>query len=223
MPSADALDIMLRSFAANLHVALPGIVRSYDAETQTCEVQPACRAAIPSATDDEDGDDTIESLPILTSVPVCWPRGGGFFMHAPLAEGDAVLLVFCESDINAWRQTANESDPGMDLRHGLSGAVAIPGLFPRNAPLTRPGQFPNDLTIGDDDGAFVRVLAGGTVEIGGANALALHANLNQHLSAIAASLTVLATATGATVTYGTPDKATYDTGFPFDTDVIKGA
>lgn len=139
------------------HTALPGIVRSYNASEQTIEVQPAVREGLPSATDDEDGPDTVVSYPVLVSVPVAFPRGGGMFIHFPLEEGDSVLLVFCEADLNAWRQTGDESDPGLDMRHSLSGAVAIPGLFPRNNPIPSGDAPASALRMGVEGGNVIQI------------------------------------------------------------------
>ena len=130
----EAVKRTLESFSLGLHVALPGVVRSYDNATQTAEIEPGVQRVI-LAEDEEEGEDTPEGLPILPAVLVLWPRAGSFFLHFPLVAGDSVMLLFSESDINEWRKSGGVVDPGVPARHGLSGAVAIPGMYPQGSPI----------------------------------------------------------------------------------------
>lgn len=135
----------IESRIADIHVSLPGIVRSYDAEKQVASVEPVVRRAL----FDEDGEQVEEELPILENVPVVWPGGGGFYLHFPLAAGDTGDLVFSERSFAEWRETGIVSTPG-DLRvHALYGKF-YPGLRsdkdPRaDAPATGEGV----IAVGD--------------------------------------------------------------------------
>lgn len=114
----------VESRVADIHVAMPAIVRSYDAAKQTVEVQPATRRVI----EDEEGDLWEEDFPPIPNVPVEWPGGGGMYLHFPITAGDTGLLVFCERSIGEWRETAKQATPGDTRLHGLSAAVFRPGL-----------------------------------------------------------------------------------------------
>src|SRR5690606_25172721 len=92
---------------------------------QTADVLPTIH--VPSL--DDDGNKTTEELPLLQSVPVAFPRGGPFSLTWELAKGDHVLLVFSTWNLGEWFGSGNAGDPGDVTTHGLSGAVAIPGLF----------------------------------------------------------------------------------------------
>lgn len=220
--TAEALRAILQSFALDLHVALPGIVRSYDAANQTAEVELAVQRVLPAADEDQDAD-TTEVLPILPSVPVAWPRGGPGFVHLPMAAGDSVLVVFSESDMNAWRESGDVSDPGVSTRHGLSGAVAIPGLFPRgntldNADATNP-------RFGHDDGSVYVEVTSGEVRCGGTDQLVRRTELAVHLTAIATALQQIAAAAqaGSGITISNPYVfAAQDASAPIATTVTKG-
>jgi hypothetical protein len=102
---------------------MPGKVVSYDAAKQVADVRPLLKRAVY----DVDGHKSVEELSVIPAVPVVWPRGGGYYLHFPLAAGDGVLLVFCERDPSAALDRDDVADPGDPRRHGLSGAVAIPG------------------------------------------------------------------------------------------------
>ena len=210
---AEALRRILDSQAAETHTALPGIVRSYDASKQTADIEPALLRPLPAL--DEDSEDPRERLPIIPSVPIAWPRAGGFFLHFPLAPGDSVLLVFSELDMNAWRQSGAVSDPGMGQRHGLSGAVAIPGLYPRPNPIgSASGSYGR---IGEDGGAFVEFRPG-EIRAGGSAAVAMAAAVNAELTKIGATLASL-TGGGDAVPEFTAPYSRVDV----DSTVLKGA
>ena len=168
---AEAIRQILDGQRTELHTAMPGTVVSYDASAQTADIRPGLH----------DEDETRETLPILPSVPVAWPRSGNFFIHAPLAQGDGVLVIFCEADINAWLGGSTSSDPGTPERHGLSGAVAIPGLFPSAEPIgSADATHPR---IGKDDSYKIE-FNGDQIRVGGTENIALARGLDALFDAI---------------------------------------
>lgn len=221
---AEALGSILESFRSDLHVALPGIVRSYDSSTQTADIEPAVQRVIPSG-DPEDEEDTPERLPVIPSVPIAWPRAGAFFLHFPLAAGDTVLLVFSESDLNEWRAGSGEVvDPALAGRHGLSGAVAIPGLSTRGNLIEDAGSNPR---IGNDGDVYLEFPGDGTVQVGpsaaDAAALAsavdaLQSNLNDLITLFNAHTHSVTTAPGTT---GGPSGAASSSAETFASDILK--
>jgi hypothetical protein len=140
----DLLRDVLDQWVSGIHTAMPGVIKAYDAATQLADVKPQIKTALRK----RDGSYVTEDLPLIASVPVLHPRSGTAWVHLPLAVGDTVLLVFCERDINEWRRMGADVDPN-DLRtHGLSGAVAIPGLFPSAQPIANPDATALELGIG---------------------------------------------------------------------------
>lgn len=181
----QALRTALEGFGLDLHTGFPARVRSFDASTQTCEVEPVIRRVLPSTDDDE--PDTTEALPILQSVPILYPRGGSFAMSWPLSAGDVVYVVIAEGDLSQWFATGEVSDPGVATRHALSGAIAIPGLFHRAT--VNASASATDLRIERSGGPAV-VLTASEVRAGGSGSLARFDNLDVHLEAIKAAITV---------------------------------
>ncbi len=181
MTTEELLDLVFSNFQRGLHTSMPGRVESYDAATQTCEVLPQLKRQTP----DGEGGYTTEDLPVLPHVPVCFPRGGGFFMSFPLQKGDFVLVVFSERAIGNWRQKGEASNPG-DLRmHSLAGAVAIPGVFPNN-PGPPDDASSNSMVIGKDGTSAAQVeLTDSLVKLGGGdNFVALANRVNDELTKI---------------------------------------
>lgn len=126
----------------DVHVSLPGRVESYDVSTQRANVKPMLRRVLRR----ENMERVTEELPVIPSVPVLWPRGGGAFVSLPLAAGDFGLLVFADYSIDRFRSTGEDVDPGDERRFDLSNAVFYPG-----------GPFPSSGKLADADGSHVRI------------------------------------------------------------------
>lgn len=215
---AGTLRRVLEAWAPSVHVAIPATVERYDPATQRADLRPVVPSVIPAADEDEDAP-AREPLPVLPSVPILWPRGGGAFVHLPLAKGDGVLVVVCDHDLSAWLRTGEaNADPGSAGAHALVGAVGIPGLAHRGAALSE-GSTPR---VGLEGGPSV-AFPGATIDAGGTDPVALATNLGTHLDAIAADLTAIASALALALTYTTPGKAALDLSAPIPAIVLRGS
>lgn len=176
----DVLQAWLEEFGRELHTSFPARVQSYDATNQVADLVPLVRHPVPQA------DDSVvyEDLPVLPHVPIVFPRTGRWFLSLPIAVGDLVLVVCCESAIGHWHASdGGVTYPGDLRRFDLSHAVALPGLFPQSKALANASA--TDLVIGDDQGSRITLKPDGTVEIAGNAAFVALANLvNNALSTI---------------------------------------
>lgn len=172
----------------DVHTAMPGRVESYDATTQLASVKPLLKRSLR----DVDNNEVVEDLPIISDVPVAFPRAGDWFMAFPVAQGNTVLLVFCERNLDQWIERGGDVDPG-DLRlHPLDGAVAIPGVYSQPDALT--DAHAENLVIGKTGGAQIHIKADGTVNLAEESPSAFVAlanlvdtelgNLNSHLTTL---------------------------------------
>ena len=93
---------------SSLHCALPGIVVSFDAERQTAEVQPAVKLG-------------SMNYPVLSDVPIFMP------MPFEVNPGDACLVIFADTDIDAWFETGEPQEPKSARKHSLSDGFAFVG------------------------------------------------------------------------------------------------
>lgn len=135
---ADILD----GQALSMWTALPGVVASYDKDSQRAQVQP-----VPA---DIDG-----ALPLLAGVPVVFPGGGGAGIVWPLKSGDTGLLVFCSRSIARWLAAGDTGDPQSERHHHLGDAVFIPGLRAAGGVLASVPA--NDLEIRQPTGGLIKV------------------------------------------------------------------
>lgn len=165
MPGPDFNDILNQFFnakMAGIHTALPGIVKSYDPETQKAEVQPAIKKKY------RDGE--TESMPIITGVPVMFPRVGNASLTFPIEDGDTVLLIFAERNIENFLNQGGEQEPADNTKFSLSDAVALPGLFPFTEDNPDPAGEDLTLKFGDSE---IRMTPDGDITITGTNSISV--------------------------------------------------
>ena len=188
----DILDAREENLRLDLETAFPARVQSYDAAAQTADLVPLIRRQVPQP----DGSHTLEELPVLPSVPVCFPRMGLGVLTLPVAAGDTGLVVVCSGAIGHWRVGDGDvADPGDLRRHHLSHAVFLPvGLVPQSRKLTHApaaagvsGGLPTGVVLGFDGASGSRVLIYETgaveVSVGGAVAVRVDPNGTVNLGA----------------------------------------
>ncbi|OWY78835.1 Gp138 family membrane-puncturing spike protein [Pantoea sp. AMG 501] len=143
-----------------LRVSLPGIVQSFDPATCTCTVQPA----IAGQGVDEKGQIQSAPLPLLTDVPVYFPRGGGCTITFPVKAGDECLVVFSDRCIDFWWQNGGVQEPVDPRQHDLSDAFAFVG--PQSQAQKISGISTTSVQVRTDDGSsFIELMQGGNVNI----------------------------------------------------------
>ncbi|WP_210459596.1 Gp138 family membrane-puncturing spike protein [Pantoea ananatis] len=143
-----------------LRVSLPGVVQSFDPETCTCTIQPA----IAGQGVDEKGQIQSAPLPLLTDVPVIFPRGGGCTITFPVKAGDECLVVFSDRCIDFWWQNGGVQEPVDPRQHDLSDAFAFVG--PQSQAQKISGISTTSVHVRTDDGSsFIELMQGGNVNI----------------------------------------------------------
>lgn len=113
----DALQALKREILSSLHVAMPGIVESYDSSTHTATVQPALRRRTRAG--------ELLTAPLLYQVPVFIPSPD--FTVSP---GAHCLLIFADFCIDGWYGSGQPVLPPSPRRHDLSDAFALVGFRP---------------------------------------------------------------------------------------------
>lgn len=124
----EVISDTIESKLLDLHTAMPGYVEKFDAEKQMCDVQPALKRHFANG--------KVEPLPVVTNVPVVYPRSAQFSMTWPLVVGDPVLLIFSERSIDRWSAQGGVVDPNDTRKHSLSDAFCIPGGSPSTNPIS---------------------------------------------------------------------------------------
>lgn len=135
--------------SAQLRVAIPAIIESFDAVKQTVSVQPAITENIQVGNEEA----KATKLPVLTDIPICFPRANGYCITLPVAKGDECLLVFADMCIDGWWQSGGVQDQMETRRHDLSDAFAIIGTTSQTRVVG--GYSDSKLQIRTDDSGIV--------------------------------------------------------------------
>ena len=140
----------------SMWTALPGRVQTFDSTKQSADIEPL----VHDTWEGEDGTSQTGPLPVIPSVPVCFPGSGGWRVTFPVSKGDTGLLIFCARSIDRWLSEGGSVDPQDDRTHDLSDAVFIPGLNDLAHPID---PFKSDrMTIGKVGGTQIHLKTSGT-------------------------------------------------------------
>lgn len=125
----------------NLNNCMLCRVEKYDVAKMKAELTPMLRV--------EGVEGELEELHLLIEVPVMLLKAGPFVIRPPYKQGDIVVVVFADGDIENILLSGDVSNPNSKRRHSLDDAIVIGGLMPFTEDL--PSGNSNDLVIGKDD------------------------------------------------------------------------
>lgn len=134
-----------------VHTALPGTIASFDASSCTAAVLPSGKFKKP--------DGKYMDLPQISGVPVVLIQSYDqtATVAYPIKEGDGCLLLFAEQSLDSWMYGAESQT---ELRHDLTNAIAIVGLFVSGNDVVREACEQNAIII-DKDGKRITVSESG--------------------------------------------------------------
>ena len=116
----SALHAFSDTLSRSLFCALPGIVHSFDRETQTVTIQPAVQ--------DRLRDGTTVDFPLLTDVPVFFPGTKSSAITWVVEPGDECLVIFADRNIDPWFTTSTPAPGEIPRTHSLSDGFAFVGF-----------------------------------------------------------------------------------------------
>jgi hypothetical protein len=160
--STEAVEGHAWQWACMLRCAVPGIVKSFSAEKQTCTVQVAIQELIlkpPPVTSQVPKPGMIQNIPVaesiapLQDVPIIMMRVPGWSLTFPIVEGTECLLLFADMCIDGWWQNGGINPQYDRRRHDLSDAFALFG--PWSQPNTLPGYSTDSVQLRSDDHTVV--------------------------------------------------------------------
>ncbi|MCK4521362.1 MAG: hypothetical protein KAU20_02225 [Nanoarchaeota archaeon] len=117
----EAIENVVWNILSDLHTCIPAVIEKYDHKTHKADVKPMITKTYT--------DGTEMKLPVISSVPVVFPRSKEASFTFPIKKGDGVLLVFSERPLDTWLSTGKESPPNDGRKFDLTDAIAIVGLF----------------------------------------------------------------------------------------------
>ena len=176
---------------SNFYTAIPGRVMSFNATTQTADVEPLIWERVIGETGElqEQGGWGIPDCPVL------YPGGAGNGMRItwPLKENDIVLLVVCSLDLDKWKATGitQHVDPAGD-RNDMHNAICIPSLHSLNS---TPTTVPTDALVLHGD----KIYLGGPGASGSNKEIVVQSALADYMNALDSAISALQSAGGSSL------------------------
>jgi len=122
---ADFYRMIISRLKFEIRCVAPGIIKKFDADKQTVNVQLVIREKLPI-----DGKMVSHKIPELGDVPIFMPRAGNFILTMPIKVGDECLVCFSDTCFDAWWQSGGEENEQMaGRRHDLSDGFALCGVW----------------------------------------------------------------------------------------------
>lgn len=176
----DGLNNVLQDkILMNMEKVLPGIVQSYDRNTNRATIQPAITGIASQG-------QKVAREPLI-NIPVFSMSGGGIVLSFPLKQGDTGWLIAADRNISIFKQNLEESAPNDYRKHTFQDSFFLPDKI-------------NDLSISnEDDGAVVIQTTDGSAKFTlGASGINITGN-----TTINGDLTVTGEATISGIAYST--------------------
>ncbi len=151
---AEVINDLMRKISGGVRVAMPASIESYDFKTQKADIKIDMQELYQNG--------TSLDYPVLSGVPVIFPRCGGASITMPVLRGDTCLVMFLDRDSTAWLLGGKKVKPKSMRSHHLSDAVAIMGLCPFTN--KSPAKNNTDMLI-SFDGSFVTLKPKGIIDI----------------------------------------------------------
>lgn len=148
----EMLRVAIDGLLSQVWTSLPGYIVSYDASSNTATVQLGVQGQIGTP---NETPKTV-NYPVLSGVPVVFPRGGGATLTFPVTEGDECWVSFACRAIGGWKQSGGVQPPNDARRHDLSDAVCHIGPMSQANKIS--GISPSTVQLRSNDGlAYVEL------------------------------------------------------------------
>jgi hypothetical protein len=157
---SEAIQTVIWSVLSTVNTCLPGRIESYS--DNKASVQPLIKR--------KNLSNTVETLPIISNVPVVFPRTQTTGITFPIKKGDGCLLVFSQRAMERFLSSGEIVEPGDSRKFDLTDAIAIPGLFSFNASALASNN--TDVEIHNNNQKIV-IKENGDIEIGASSLLKL--------------------------------------------------
>lgn len=127
--ASETKEIIDRALA-RMNTSIPGVIDSFDGETQTAIVIPAI--SMKTFIDDKEG---VLEFPPIVNAPIVFPfvATAGFALTLPIRRGDPCIILFSQRSIDNWHDKGGiqPSEEGVAARHhDLTDAIILMAASP---------------------------------------------------------------------------------------------
>lgn len=157
LDSTELTKLLIEQRLDKVNTTTVGKVIKYNAEQQTVDVEPLVKRTY--------SDGFALTNVVLVDVPLQFPSGGSGQLSFPMKEGDNVLLLYCDKEINSWKSSTGEEQVATTSKRKFNraDAVAIAGVAPTSYTL-QPHADNVELKF-TDAGSAIKLIPDGSIEI----------------------------------------------------------
>lgn len=119
---SEALNAVIDKIFSEFFTALPAKIETYDETQQKASIKPLIKRKY------IDGNEA--EIPVISNVPVMFPRVKEAYIHFPIKKGDFVLAIFADRSLDKWLSKGTITTPDDPRKHDISDAIILPGLIP---------------------------------------------------------------------------------------------
>lgn len=153
---AKVIQDMVAKELMEVHTAMPGVIVSYDYGKNMAVVQPSLKRKFK-------GGSAAVNLPLISNVPVAFPRMGDAHIRFPINPGDEGQLIFNERSIDKWSTLGGTVDPEDPRKFHLSDAVFFPG--PNSTPKAMKSKAKQTSIEIKNQKAWIEIMPNGKFKI----------------------------------------------------------
>lgn len=140
----------------DVFTAMPGQVSSYDDATKLAVVQPTLQVKYRD-------EAAAKNRPLISNVPVIFPKMGKAHVRFPVNPGDEGLVIWSQRSIDTWLANGGVVDPGDNRKFDYSDAFFLIGATSQTNILETKGaatsaEFVNDKMV-------IEILPSGKIKI----------------------------------------------------------
>ena len=154
---------MMEEQVIGVRVAMPGVIQSFNPETQTATIQISVREKV-----NINGNLTWEDIPPLLDVPLVTIKGGSHLIATAITEGDECWVWFADACYDSAWQSGGTSNVQVDKRrHDLSDSFFMPSLFSQPRKIS---NYPTEgIQLRNESGTSMVEVIDSTINILGGN------------------------------------------------------
>jgi hypothetical protein len=125
----DLLDLHRKTTLLEFNAHHVGIIRSFDAESQTVQATIAYKKTY-RVQNNSTGvyENILEDYPILVDCPAVIVSGGLARLETPIQAGDTCLILFNDRDIDNWFKGGQVNELATQRLHSFSDGIALVGI-----------------------------------------------------------------------------------------------
>lgn len=140
----------------DFYSAMPGRISSYNSTTHLATIQPSLQVKYRDESDPK-------NRPLISNVPVIFPKMGKAHLRFPIEAGQEGLILWSQRSIDKWITSGGIVDPEDNRKFDYSDAFFLPGAVSQPNRIVNKGDAANTELANDE--MVIELLPSGKIKI----------------------------------------------------------